>query len=221
LLFFRDLEYIKNSTIHFSILFCIYGVHWKRLQTIHKYPVKALFTGLKRTSRKGISVTLLMILCFTLGLLTQSIYNIMQDSSDTYGAVSIFNSWLGYKILAMSETNHTDDELSYSVEIGDDLAVRTFDGNIGYLHPFSTVTDLIRFLEEDKTDQYEYSKDFDCDDFAFTLSQNAMSKGYQLFPFAEGKHLRNVAHVSLGNDSILTYIVEPQTDQIIIWGQVD
>lgn len=183
--------------------------------------MKALFTGLKRTSRKGVSVTLLMVLCFALGLLTQSVYDITQDSSDTHGVVSIFNSWLGYKILAMSETNQSDDDLNYSVEISDEIAVRTFDGNIDYLRPFPTVTDLIRFLEEDQTDQHGYSKDFDCDDFAFTLSQNAMSRGYQLFPFAEGKHLRNVAHVALGDDSILVYIVEPQTDKIIIWGQVD
>jgi len=183
--------------------------------------VKALFTGLKRTSRKGISVTLLMILGFALGLLTQSVYNIMQDSSDTHGAVSIFNSWLGYKILEMSETNQTDDDLNYSVEISDEIAVVTFNGNIDYLRPFPTVTDLIRFLEEDQTDQHEYSKDFDCDDFAFALSQNAMSKGYQLFPFAEGKHLKNVAHVALGDNSIVVYIIEPQTDQIMIWGQVD
>jgi hypothetical protein len=121
----------------------------------------------------------------------------------------------------LRETSPADEQLNYNVEIGDELAVRTFDGRIDYLNPFPTVTDLIKFLEEDPTDQYVYSKDFDCDDFAFTLSQNAMSKGYQLFPFAEGKHLRNVAHVALGDDSVVVYIVEPQTDQIIIWGQVD
>jgi hypothetical protein len=101
-----------------------------------------------------------------------------------------------------------------------DLANTLSNGEITCLRPFTSFKELKQFLDEDLTDEYTYSRSFDCDDFAFMLSQNALNKGYQVFPFAEGNHLKNVAHVALG-DTIVVYIVEPQTDEIRIWGKVD
>lgn len=101
-----------------------------------------------------------------------------------------------------------------------DLANTLSDGEITCLRPFRSYKELKQFLDEDLTDEHIYSKSFDCDDFAFMLSQNALNKGYQIFPFAEGNHLKNVAHVALG-DTIIVYVVEPQTDELSIWGKVD
>ena len=101
-----------------------------------------------------------------------------------------------------------------------DLANTLSDGEITCLRPFRNYKELKQFLEEDLTDEHIYSKNFDCDDFAFMLSQNALNKGYQIFPFAEGNHLKNVAHVAL-DDAIVVYVIEPQTDEIDIWGKVD
>ena len=101
------------------------------------------------------------------------------------------------------------------------LQTKSVSGLMEYLRPFNSLSELKQFLEADQTDKQTYSKDFDCDDFAFMLSKNAMDKGYQVFPFAEGNHLKNVAHVSLGNNSIAVYTVEPQTDEIHLWGRVD
>jgi hypothetical protein len=101
-----------------------------------------------------------------------------------------------------------------------DLANTLSNGEVICLRPFMSFKELKQFLEEDLTDEHIYSKNFDCDDFAFMLSQNALNRGYQIFPFAEGDHLKNVAHVALG-DSIVVYAIEPQTDEIRIWGKVD
>ena len=100
------------------------------------------------------------------------------------------------------------------------LANTLADGEITCLRPFKSFKELKQFLDEDLTDEHVYSKNFDCDDFAFLLSQNALNKGYQIFPFAEGNHLKNVGHVALG-DAIIVYIIEPQTDEVSIWGKVD
>ncbi|MEJ2738936.1 MAG: hypothetical protein P8105_03740 [Dehalococcoidia bacterium] len=101
-----------------------------------------------------------------------------------------------------------------------DLANTLSDGEITCLRPFKSYRELKQFLDEDLTDKHIYSMSFDCDDFAFMLSQNALNKGYQIFPFAEGSHLKNVAHVALG-DAVVVYVVEPQTDEVRIWGKVD
>jgi hypothetical protein len=101
-----------------------------------------------------------------------------------------------------------------------DLENTLSDGEITCLRPFRSYKELKQFLDEDLTDEHIYSKSFDCDDFAFMLSQNALNRGYQIFPFAEDNHLKNVAHVAL-DDTIIVYIVEPQTDEIRIWGKVD
>jgi hypothetical protein len=94
------------------------------------------------------------------------------------------------------------------------------DNEIVCLRPFTNLGELKQFLETDLTDEQVYSKDFDCDDFAFMLSQNAMNKGLQIFPFAEDDHLKNVAHVTYG-DTIVVYAVEPQTDELQILGKID
>ena len=101
-----------------------------------------------------------------------------------------------------------------------DLSNTLSNGEVTCLRPFTSYKELKQFLDEDLTDEHIYSKSFDCDDFAFMLSQNALNKGYQIFPFAEGNHLKNVAHVALG-DTIVVYEIEPQTDEISIWGKVD
>jgi hypothetical protein len=94
------------------------------------------------------------------------------------------------------------------------------DGTVVCLRPFINLKELKQFLKEDLTDEHVYSKDFDCDDFAFMLSQHAINKGYQIFPFAEGNHLKNVAHVAMDN-AIVVYTIEPQTDEVRLWGKID
>lgn len=94
------------------------------------------------------------------------------------------------------------------------------DGTVVCLRPFINYAELQEFLSEDRTDEHIYNRDFDCDDFAFMLSQHAINRGYQIFPFAEENHLKNVAHVALG-DSIIVYTIEPQTDEVRLWGKID
>jgi hypothetical protein len=94
------------------------------------------------------------------------------------------------------------------------------DGTVACLRPFINLKELKQFLNEDLTDEHVYSRDFDCDDFAFMLSQHAINKGYQIFPFAEDNHLKNVAHVAM-DDAIAVYTIEPQTDEVRLWGKID
>jgi hypothetical protein len=112
-------------------------------------------------------------------------------------------------------TDKTPSETT-GVELGKTLS----DGTVVCLRPFINFAELQEFLREDLTDECVYSRDFDCDDFAFMLSQHAINRGYQIFPFAEDNHLKNVAHVALG-DSIVVYTIEPQTDEVSLWGKID
>ena len=109
-----------------------------------------------------------------------------------------------------------DDNSIAGVELEKTLS----DGTVICLRPFYSLAELQQFLDSDRTNECVYSRDFDCDDFAFMLSQHALNKGYQIFPFAEDNHLKNVAHVAIG-DSIVVYTIEPQTDEIRIWGKID
>jgi hypothetical protein len=130
--------------------------------------------------------------------------------------------------LWLTEGNYTEPQSSASAVTGNslsktpevELGKTLSDGTVVCLRPFINFAELQEFLKEDHTDECVYSRDFDCDDFAFMLSQHAINRGYQIFPFAEENHLKNVAHVALG-DSIIVYTVEPQTDEVRLWGKID
>lgn len=87
---------------------------------------------------------------------------------------------------------------------------------IGYNIHDPTYSEVILFIEQDKTDEYEYDRDgFNCQDFSATVKRNAFNKGYRCFyvsiEFPEG------AHAIIGfntTDQGFIYI-EPQHDKIV------
>lgn len=132
--------------------------------------------------------------------------------------------FLGYLI-----TIHYDDEIEgiiietiYKTELSNNY---DFSNNNSSIRNFKDLKELMIFLSEDTTDEINYSNNFDCDDFAFTLQRNAFLKGYKLdVQIIDSKtnnkyfkdklkdkqiHMINMAVVGSG-----IYYIEPQTDEI-------
>lgn len=86
---------------------------------------------------------------------------------------------------------------------------------------FLSLDELEVWLDKNQVDKNKLiPRDYDCDDFAFDLMEDAFRDGYRIGLFAvdhplEG-HLANLAII--GND---VYYIEPTNDIILYWGVVD
>jgi hypothetical protein len=91
-------------------------------------------------------------------------------------------------------------------------------------HPaeFGSFSELKAWLAEDDTDStlYIYGSgcilEYDCDDYAVALSRNALADGYAVSMEIEGTHMLN--STIIGNN---IYLIEPQTDEVWLWGYRD
>jgi hypothetical protein len=91
-------------------------------------------------------------------------------------------------------------------------------------HPteFASVDELKAWLAEDDTDSalYIFGSDcistYDCDDYAIALMYNALADGYLVSLQIEGNHMLN--STIIGNE---IYYIEPQTDEVWLWGYRD
>lgn len=87
---------------------------------------------------------------------------------------------------------------------------------IGYNIRDPTYSEVILFIEQDRTDEYEYDKDeFNCQDFSATVKWNAFNEGYRCFyvsiEFPEGAH----AIVGFNTTDQGFVYIEPQYDKIV------
>ena len=189
----------------------------------HCLKIKASITKSPGNSVKIAVTALIVITIFAAGvLINQSLVNTDRKLPVPFNETSSLNLWIAHTILSLDEMQRQSNETQVqSKKTQVNLEAKSAYDKIKYLLPFDSLSELRRFLETDQTDKQKYSRDFDCDDFSFMLSQNAMNEGYQIFPFAEGNHLKNMAHVSLGSSAVAVYVVEPQTDEIRLWGRVD
>jgi hypothetical protein len=91
-------------------------------------------------------------------------------------------------------------------------------------HPreFGSVNELRAWLAQDDTDSTLYifgagcMSDYDCDDYAVALVNNALADGYAVSLQVEGNHMLN--STIIGND---IYFIEPQNDEVWLWGHRD
>jgi hypothetical protein len=91
-------------------------------------------------------------------------------------------------------------------------------------HPkeFGSVDELKAWLAEDDTDSTIYLfgagsiSSYDCDDYATALVYNALADGYLVSLQIEGNHMLN--STVIGNS---IYYIEPQTDEVWLWGYRD
>lgn len=74
--------------------------------------------------------------------------------------------------------------------------------------------DIVRFLVQDKTNKYEYTKNaYDCDDFSYRLLGQFSIPGWSDLAFGiiwTGKHAMNCM---VTEDNVF-YLIEPQTDTL-------
>jgi hypothetical protein len=91
-------------------------------------------------------------------------------------------------------------------------------------HPkeFESVAELKAWLAQDNTDSTFYVfgsgcvSHYDCDDYAVALARNALADGYLVSTQVEGDHMLN--STIIGND---IYFIEPQNDEVWLWGHRD
>ena len=91
-------------------------------------------------------------------------------------------------------------------------------------HPkeFGSVDELKVWLAQDDTDSTLYifgagcMTNYDCDDYAVALVYNALLDGYSVSLQVAGSHMQN--STIIGNN---IYFIEPQTDEIWLWGHRD
>jgi hypothetical protein len=91
-------------------------------------------------------------------------------------------------------------------------------------HPeeFKSVDELKAWLAQDDTESTLYifgagcMSDYDCDDYAVALVYNALADGYSVSLQVEGNHMLNSAVI--GNE---IYFIEPQNDEVWLWGHRD
>jgi hypothetical protein len=91
-------------------------------------------------------------------------------------------------------------------------------------HPreFESVAELKAWLAEDDTDSTLYIfgsgciSTYDCDDYATALMYNALAHGYLVSLQIKGNHMLN--STIIGNE---IYYIEPQTDEVWLWGYRD
>jgi hypothetical protein len=91
-----------------------------------------------------------------------------------------------------------------------------------YPAEFASVDELQTWLAQDDTDSTLYIfgsgciAEYDCDDYAIALVYNALADGYSVSLQIEGKHMLN--STIIGNS---IYFIEPQTDEVWLWGYRD
>jgi hypothetical protein len=91
-------------------------------------------------------------------------------------------------------------------------------------HPkeFESLDALKAWLAQDDTDHTIYIfgsgclANYDCDDYAVALVYNALQGGYSISTEIVGDHMMN--STIIGND---IYLIEPQTDEVQLWGKRD
>jgi hypothetical protein len=87
---------------------------------------------------------------------------------------------------------------------------------------FESLAELKAWLAEDDSNTTLYifgsgcMANYDCDDFAAALVYNALRDGYAVSLQIEGNHMLNSAII--GNE---IYFIEPQTDEVWLWGYRD
>ena len=87
---------------------------------------------------------------------------------------------------------------------------------------FESLAELNAWLAEDDSDTTLYIfgsgclSEYDCDDYAAALVYNALSDGYAVSTQIVGNHMLN--STIIGND---IYYIEPQTDEVWLWGHRD
>jgi len=91
-------------------------------------------------------------------------------------------------------------------------------------HPeeFGSVDELKAWLAQDDTESTLYIlgsgciSEYDCDDYAVALVHNALADGYAVSLQIEGSHMLN--STLIGNE---IYFIEPQNDEVWLWGYRD
>jgi hypothetical protein len=87
---------------------------------------------------------------------------------------------------------------------------------------FESLAELKAWLAEDDSDTTLYIfgtgclSNYDCDDYAAALAHNALYDGYLVSMQIVGNHMLN--STIIGND---IYYIEPQTDEVRLWGHRD
>jgi len=83
-----------------------------------------------------------------------------------------------------------------------------------------TLENMKKFLKEDKTDLYKYIPEFfDCDDFSFRLMGQFSIPGWSDITFGIATSMVHAYNVLVALDSdneMQVYLVEPQTDELIL-----
>jgi len=91
-----------------------------------------------------------------------------------------------------------------------------------YPREFESLDELNAWLAKDDTDSTIYIfgsgclANYDCDDYATALVQNALLDGYSVSAQIEGNHMLN--STIIGNK---IYFIEPQNDKVWFWGYRD
>lgn len=88
--------------------------------------------------------------------------------------------------------------------------------SLGGYREFGSLRELEDWLRDDPTSGRHYSSSYDCDDFAIDLTLAAIRDGYWIGLYSEDDHVMNFTII--GNN---VYSIEPQTDQVELWGFVD
>jgi len=89
---------------------------------------------------------------------------------------------------------------------------------------FSSLEELKTWLAADDSDStlyyfegyIDFTKPYDCDDYAVALMRNALKNGYLISTQIDGDHMLN--STIIGNN---VYFIEPSTDKVWLWGQRD
>jgi len=88
---------------------------------------------------------------------------------------------------------------------------------LGGYREFNSVWELQQWLGNDPTSENQYiTRFYDCDDFAMDLTLAAIRDGRWIGLFATDGHLENFTVI--GNS---VYKIEPQTDEVSFWGNID
>jgi hypothetical protein len=104
----------------------------------------------------------------------------------------------------------------------DSTEFSTYRWESAYPTEFTSVDELKAWLAQDDTDStlYIYGSgliaEYDCDDYALALVRNALAAGYAVSLQIEGDHMLN--STIIGNE---IYFIEPQTDEVWLWGYRD
>ena len=133
-------------------------------------------------------------------------------------------------------------------DLGAALAEAAFWESVATPEPFGSLEELEDWLAEDDTDDNEYiDGNFDCEDFALMLQQHAREDGYKIdfqviycddmgydedgdlyfryeyyywpgFPELDFAYYHAMNTTTIDNS---VYVVEPQTDEVLLWTILD